>query len=216
MIKFIDILNEIKVNIPIPNNLKKLEALEQQIKTTEDPKVKKALAIQCAELVLPIWNYYHPNDKRVKQTIDDAKQGIDNGLAWNAANDSTMVYSADFYAAYAATYAAVDPVTTSNTIPNNYFILAVRDAILATKKHFNTSNTTPVIAENIDIPNIDYYQKILNSSNGLSIQSRQFYQKVINSIKKTNKASHKQADILRRIETGDFKYSPKNEIKEND
>ena len=119
-----DLIPEITVSKPVPNNLQRLLALQKEIKTTKDKKRlsalttkdKKrlsALAILCAELVLPIWDYYYPNDGRVKQTIDAAKQGryaaadadaaaVDAAAADNAA----AAYAADAAAAAAANCAA--------------------------------------------------------------------------------------------------------------
>jgi len=56
-----------------------------------------------------------------------------------------------------------------------------------------------------------YFQQVLNISNGLSISQRQYIQKVINNIKANNgAATDKQYDILKRLESGDFKYHSKN------
>jgi hypothetical protein len=64
---------------------------------------------------------------------------------------------------------------------------------------------------NIEIKNLDFYQQVLDKSNGLSISNRQFFQKITNSIKKQNNlATPRQFDILKRLKNGDFKYHPKN------
>lgn len=82
-------------------------------------------------------------------------------------------------------------------------------------------NPTPIknfnkINENQQIQNINYYQQILDQSNGLSITQRQYFQKIINSIKKQkNIVTPRQHDLLQRIKSGNFKYSTKNEIKVN-
>ena len=127
MITFKDILNEITVSKPVPNNLQRLLALQKEIKTTKDKKRLSALAILCAELVLPIWNHYYPNDGRVKQTIDAAKEErYDDAAVYAAADaaddaddDAAAAAAAD--AADAAYYAAAD---------------AAAYAIKATKLHF--------------------------------------------------------------------------------
>jgi hypothetical protein len=51
----------------------------------------------------------------------------------------------------------------------------------------------------------DFYQQILNKSNGLSIQNREYFQKVINSVKKQNgMATEKQLNILKKLQQGNF------------
>lgn len=65
--------------------------------------------------------------------------------------------------------------------------------------------------QSFNIPNPDYYQKLLNMSNGLSHSTAKYFQDVINSVKKQNgKASEKQYRILQRIKTGDFNLTTKN------
>jgi len=62
-----------------------------------------------------------------------------------------------------------------------------------------------------NIPNPDYYQKLLNISNGLSPSTAKYFQDVLNSVKKQNgKATEKQWRILQRLKTGDFNLSTKN------
>ena len=57
----------------------------------------------------------------------------------------------------------------------------------------------------------DFYQQILNKSNGISTENRKYFQGVINSVKKQNgMATDKQLGILKRLQQGDFKYHPKN------
>jgi hypothetical protein len=51
----------------------------------------------------------------------------------------------------------------------------------------------------------DFYQQVLNKSNGLSIQNREYFQKVINSVKKQNgMATEKQLNILKKLQQGNF------------
>lgn len=57
-----------------PNNLTKLESLEKKIKQTKSLQEKKKYAIECAELVLPIWEKYYPNDNKPKKAIEAAKK----------------------------------------------------------------------------------------------------------------------------------------------
>jgi len=59
--------------------------------------------------------------------------------------------------------------------------------------------------------NINFYQQVLDKSNGVSISSRKYFQSVIDSVKKRGgKATPKQYDILERIRRGDFSYHPRN------
>lgn len=61
------------------------------------------------------------------------------------------------------------------------------------------------------IPNPNYYQQILDQSNGLSISQRQYYNKIIQSvIKQGNKATERQLNLLTRMKEGDYTYHPKN------
>ena len=88
--------------------------------------------------------------------------------------------------------------------------IVVRELTPTPIKNFNKVN------ENQQIKNINYYQQILDQSNGLSITQRQYFQKIINSIKKqNNKVTPRQHDLLQRIKSGNFTYSTKNEIKIN-
>jgi hypothetical protein len=60
-----------------------------------------------------------------------------------------------------------------------------------------------ILKEDIEIKNIQYYQNVLDRSNGLSIESRRFFQSVINSIKKRNNmATYKQAAKLADLVNG--------------
>ena len=114
MIKLLEI---IKINKPVPNNLKQLKQIQSQIKSSNDLKERQELATKAAELVLPIWNHYYPNDKRPQKAIESAKlyladpteenkvKLIDAADAAYAANDEA--YENDAAAADAA-YAADD------------------------------------------------------------------------------------------------------------
>jgi DNA repair exonuclease SbcCD ATPase subunit len=58
--------------------------------------------------------------------------------------------------------------------------------------------------------NTDFYQKVLDISNGLSNSNKQFFQSVINSIKKKNGiATPRQLDMLQRLQKGDLKFHSK-------
>lgn len=80
--------------------------------------------------------------------------------------------------------------------------------------YYSINNYKPTnIKENnqFNIPNPDYYQKLLNMSNGISPSTAKYFQDVINSVKKQNgKATEKQWRILQRIKTGEFNLSTKN------
>jgi hypothetical protein len=57
----------------------------------------------------------------------------------------------------------------------------------------------------------DFYQQVLDKSNGLSTENRKYFQGVINSVKKQNgMATDKQLAILKRLQQGNFGYHPKN------
>jgi hypothetical protein len=59
--------------------------------------------------------------------------------------------------------------------------------------------------------NTNFYQQVLDKSNGVSISSRKYFQSVIDSVKKRGgKATPRQYDILERIRRGDFSYHPRN------
>ena len=58
--------------------------------------------------------------------------------------------------------------------------------------------------------NNDFYQKVLDISNGLSNSNKQFFQSVINSVKKRNgMATPRQLDMLQRLQKGDLKFHTK-------
>ena len=62
-----------------------------------------------------------------------------------------------------------------------------------------------ILKEDIEIKNIQYFQNVLDRSNGLSIESRRFFQSLINSVKKRgNKATDKQAAKLADLAKGRF------------
>ena len=59
--------------------------------------------------------------------------------------------------------------------------------------------------------NTNFYQQVLDKSNGVSISSRKYFQSVIDSVKRQgNKATPRQYDILERMRRGDFSYHPRN------
>ncbi len=58
--------------------------------------------------------------------------------------------------------------------------------------------------------NTDFYQRVLDISNGLSNSNKQFFQSVINSVKKRNgMATPRQLDMLQRLQKGDLKFHTK-------
>jgi hypothetical protein len=134
-------LKEIKINKPIPNHLNKLLDLQSKIKSTKDPKEKQQYAIQCAELVLPIWNHYYPNDDRPKKAIEAAAAADDDAAAAVAAVAATAAAAA-YADAYAdAAYAAADAADAASDAAYAVAIAAIaidaaNNAILATKTFF--------------------------------------------------------------------------------
>lgn len=67
-----------------------------------------------------------------------------------------------------------------------------------------------ILFENTKV-STDFYQQVLDKSNGVSTESRKYFQSVINSVKKQGgMATDKQLAILKRLQRGDFKYHPKN------
>ena len=67
-----------------------------------------------------------------------------------------------------------------------------------------------ILFENTKV-SIDFYQKILDKSNGLSNDNKKYLQGVINSVKKQNgMATERQLIILKRLQQGNFKYHSKN------
>ena len=66
------------------------------------------------------------------------------------------------------------------------------------------------ITEDREIKSIEYYQQLLNMSNGLSQSTAKYFQDVINSVKQKGKATEKQYAVLQRIKTGNFNPTTKN------
>ena len=66
------------------------------------------------------------------------------------------------------------------------------------------------ITEDKEIKSIEYYQQLLNMSNGLSQSTAKYFQDVINSVKQKGKATEKQYAVLQRIKTGNFNPTTKN------
>jgi hypothetical protein len=57
----------------------------------------------------------------------------------------------------------------------------------------------------------NYYQQVLNISNGISPSSRKYFQSVIDSVKRQGDiATSKQYDILEKMRKGDSSYHPRN------
>jgi hypothetical protein len=57
----------------------------------------------------------------------------------------------------------------------------------------------------------NYYQQVLNISNGISPSSRKYFQSVIDSVKRQgDMATSKQYDILEKMRKGDSSYHPRN------
>jgi hypothetical protein len=141
MIKLTDILNEVKIARFVPNNLKQLEQIESQIKSTKDKATLVALAIKAAELVLPIWEYYYPNDNRPRKDIKAAKSGDLATTRAAAANTASgEVYGINYAASYAAAAAASAAyAATTDTVryAASNAAQAADTAINATKLHFN-------------------------------------------------------------------------------
>jgi hypothetical protein len=126
-----------KVVIPVPNNLRQLEQIKVKLEQTEDKATKVALAIKATELVLPIYEYYYPKDKRVRNSIEAAKRGeYDTGAyaANDAAVNDAAAYAAAAAAAAYAAYAATAAITAANAA--HFAAVAAVYAIEATKEHF--------------------------------------------------------------------------------
>lgn len=63
---------------------------------------------------------------------------------------------------------------------------------------------TDILFENKKI-STDFYQQVLDKSNGVSTTNRKYFQGVINSVKKQNgMATDKQLAILKRLQRGEF------------
>ena len=139
-------LSEIKVFKPLS-----VLSLQSRIKATKDAKEKQSLVIECAEIVLPIWEEKY-NDDRPRKAIEAAKTYLANPTeenketADNASFDiETMVESfgydieghpEDYEAAFLA-LSAIEVSTSSNEYGINYADLAVDYAIKAIEKFKN-------------------------------------------------------------------------------
>jgi len=66
-------LNEIKVFKPLS-----VLSLQSRIKATKDVKEKQSLVIECAEIVLPIWEEKFSNDDRPRKAIEATKKYLAN------------------------------------------------------------------------------------------------------------------------------------------
>jgi hypothetical protein len=63
---------------------------------------------------------------------------------------------------------------------------------------------TDILFENKKV-STDFYQQVLDKSNGVSTDNRKYFQGVINSVKKQNgMATDKQLAILKRLQRGEF------------
>jgi hypothetical protein len=126
-----------KIIHPISNYIKQLEQIQIEIGQTEDKATNIALAIKAAEMVLPIFEYYYPKDKRVRNSIEAAKRGEYNAGAFDAYYDYAAVaaYAAAYAATatYAAAYAAYAAAAAANI---TYVAASAEYAIKATKEHF--------------------------------------------------------------------------------
>ena len=76
---------------------------------------------------------------------------------------------------------------------------------------YNEIKTNLPSKPDIKVKNPDYYQQLVDQSNGLSQSQRKYFKEVIDSVKnQDNLATQRQYDILQRIKNGDFKYHSKN------
>jgi len=119
MIKLSVILKELKTVRRVSNHLTKLKQLESQIKSTDDIKLKRQLAIICVKLIYPIWNIYHPEDDRVLKAINaiedynnnkigESKLSIHINQLHNMLNNDEVSFSAAMDVIDAVIYAATD------------------------------------------------------------------------------------------------------------
>jgi hypothetical protein len=131
-----EILKEIMVNKPIHNYLAKLEILKQKIENTQEIKEKQLLALQCAELVLPIWNYYYPKDDRPKKAIEAAKKYLKEPTEENKNFIIIDEFSSSWDAANFSYSSAAAASLASITCSTPYIVDALNYAIRATKSHF--------------------------------------------------------------------------------
>ena len=88
-------IQEIKVNKP--GILSTLENYKSQIESSQDVNIKRQLAIKCAELVLPIFEKYIPDDNRPRKTLEAAKKYLVDPTTANGT--SVMNKSYDLYKA---------------------------------------------------------------------------------------------------------------------
>jgi len=59
--------------------------------------------------------------------------------------------------------------------------------------------------------NTNFYQQVLDKSNGVSISSRKYFQSVIDSVKRQgDMATPRQYDVLEKMRKGDYSYHPRN------
>lgn len=138
MIKLIDIIKEIKISSPIPNNLNRLTALRSQITqlSSRDSINRAKLALECAELVLPIWEKYYPEDKNYRKALEVARKGNDRRTAFDYLHASTQVNSGPAFYAKMAIEAAI----TIASYPREADFqddFAAAYAITATREYFN-------------------------------------------------------------------------------
>jgi hypothetical protein len=138
MIKLIDIIKEIKISSPIPNNLQKLKDLRSQIQRLHPGEgISKAkLALECADLVLPIWEKYYPEDKNYRKALELAKINNDIEATFNTLHASAKVYSGPAYYASMVIEAAI----TIASYPREADFqddFAAAYAITATREYFN-------------------------------------------------------------------------------
>ena len=142
MIKLIDIIKEIKITLPVPNNLQKLKDLRSQIQRLHPGEgISKAkLALECADLVLPIWEKYYPEDKNYRKALELAKINNDIEATFNALHASVKVYGGpaidpSYYASM-----AIEAAITVASYPSDaeYSALYANDfAIIATREYFD-------------------------------------------------------------------------------
>lgn len=149
-------LQELDTKIRPTNHLSKLLQLHQQIKTEKDKLTLVKLAIQCAKLVLPIFEYKHSNDPRPRKAIQAAENWIKDpseenkqsvAVAANEAVDAAYDDAASVDAAYTAASAAVAAYIIASTfsVANNLVFATVTEnvnaaasaAIRVTKNFFN-------------------------------------------------------------------------------
>ena len=78
-------------------------------------------------------------------------------------------------------------------------------------EHLNYNKDETKLIKNLNEINVNYYQRILDISNNLSISQRKYIQGIIDSLNmRGNEPTPKQAEILRRLKIGDFRWPNKN------